>query len=435
VTRFWSIQLGCGFALALALATPLSWAQTEPTDGPPPGVAIPLDGVRPASLPGRLVAFDAPVAVHAGSGVDAEKLFAVRDAAVSALNALEVRFGFPQPAPDGTRGGGPELDLYVVPDGPASTTEIDALEYGALWDRASAFVRVRRDLEGDALRRAVAEGVAQAILLGIDAHAARPWRIALATALAERATALGPDLDAYRLAQRNPGDALIRDRDDDSARGASMFPEFLADRFDSPGLRLLRGLAWMPVAATPDDRSRLQSFPSVFDAMDRLFRDEPGGVEGVLTEFAVTRALLGSSADASNLSGGTLDPSLGPDVLRTIDYGALPAWISPAPPLDETGVAYVLIDTLSARDGTINLWFHGAPWRQWKVTVLRLDSSYRVGGRVSDAPVVHGEWSTVIENLDRVARLVVVINDFGNGNFDPAEGPSRQGWFVLHASR
>src|SRR5207237_788835 len=150
-------------------------------------------------------------------------------------------------------------------------------------------VQVRGDAPSDALDRAVSEGVAQAVLLGIDARAARPWRLAFAAALAARITRLGPDLDALRAFQRDPGGALIANRDDRSARGAAMFVDFLTARNDLPDLPLLRRLAWIPIARTPEGLARFSDEPDVFDVLGRLFRDQRGGLEGMLVEFAVAR--------------------------------------------------------------------------------------------------------------------------------------------------
>jgi hypothetical protein len=386
-------------------------------------------------MPGRLVAPRAPLAIHGAPGTTAETLLAVRDAAVAALDTLEHTYRFPLPAPDGTRGGGPELDLYVVPSGPPSDVTVDALEYGALWDRASAFVTVRGDLSGDALRRAVAEGVAHAILLGVDARTPRPWQKALAASLGARAAAVGPDLDAMRLFQRDPGAALVAHRDDASARGAAMLPDFIAARYDTPDLALTRGLVWMPVARTPGDAPCFVDEPDVFDVMERLFRDEPGGLDGVLTEFAVARAFAGTAGDTVPFAGWLDDPSLQPEATRVLAFAALPAWVTPPRMLEETGVAYVIIDTAGARDGGLNLWFHGVPWRRWAVTVVRVDDTGREAGRAPRAPVVRGEWSTTLESLDRTARVLVVINDLGNGHYDPEDYPDRNGFFALNVAR
>lgn len=400
-----------------------------------PGQPFPVDGIRPVTMPGRLRSWRAPVAVHGAPGIRIETLFAVHDAAVRALDVFQRTYGLPLPAPDGVRGGGPELDLYVVPDGPAVDTVIDALEYGAPWDSASAFVTVRGDLSGDALVRATAEGIAQAILLGIDAHAPRPWRLALAAWLAARAMELGPDLQAMARFQRDPGAALLAHRDDASARGAAMLIDFLVARYDGPGLPLIKGLIWMPVVRTPVDSPRFADEPDVFDVMERLFQNERGGLDGVLVEFAVARALTGTLGDTIPLAPWLDDPALLPDTIRTVHYEQLPAWVTPPRMLDETGTAYVVIDTARAGDRGLNLWFHGVPWRRWAVTVVRLDAEGREAGRVPASPVIRGEWSTTMVSLLNTPRVLVVINDLGNGHYDPDEPPDRNGFFALNIGR
>lgn len=401
----------------------------------PPGQPIPLDGVRPASMPGRLVAWRAPIAVHGAMGTSVETLNAVCDAAVRALDAFERDFGLPQPAPDGVRGGGPELDLYVLPDGPPVDVQVDALEQSALWDRASAFASVRGDLSPSQLERAVTEAVAHAILLGIDARSPRPWRIAFAASLAGQVTGLGPDDEAIARFQRDPSAALFANRDDASARGAAVFLDYIVQRYDDGAHGLVRGLAWMPVARTPANAPRLRDEPDVFDVMERLFRSEPGGLEGVLGDFALARGLLGSAGDEIRIAAGSDNRALAPDLARSVRYAELPVWVTPSTPLDKTGTAYVSIDTRGAREGRINLWFHGVPWRSWVVGAVRLDETGREIGRVPAAAVVHGEWSAALEELTDTARILVAITDLGNRDYDPDVPPDRTGFFALNIGR
>lgn len=403
------------------------------------GQPIPPDGERPTSEPGALRSHRAPVSVHFARGTPVATVLAAHEAAVRALDVLEHAQHFPLPAPDGARGGGPELDVYLVPpdggaDSIAGDAVLDALEYGSLWDRASAFVRVHNTLTGDALTRAVTEGVTQASLLGMDARAPRAWRVALAAALADRSTLLGPDLAAVARFQRDPGRPLFAHRDDASARGASLFVNYLASRFDDGSLALLRGLAWAPVARTHEGATTVfNDEPDFFDLLERLVRDERGGIDGLLADFALVRARAGSVEDS--LAGwNESSQELRPDA-TALEYAQLPTRVVPARPTDETGAFYLSVRTPPSGNHGINLWFHGAPWRRWNVTAVRLDAQDREVGRSPASRVDRGEWSVGLASLSDTTRVLVVVTDLGNGDYDPDEIADRTGFFSLTLSR
>lgn len=424
--------------LAALLATTLCSVAppARADDGPP----IPVDGVRPPSMPGLLRAW--PLAIHAAPGTSADTLRDTLAAARSLLDQLHYRFGLPDPAPDGTRGGGPELDVYLVRpaarDAPAGDTIIDALETSALWDRATTFITLRNDLDPDARDRALAETLTRAVMLSIDARIPRPFAIAAATTYAERLTGQRLDPDAVVAFQRTADAALLRDRDDLSARGAALFTDYLAQHFDTPDLRGLRGLLWMPVAYTPPERDHFVPAPHLFDCLERTVRGEPAGFYGVIADFTLARGLIGTRGDQLGFPGigpDPEDPALRPQPWLETSLAALPAWITPTRVLDETGAAFVAIDTRGAGHAALSVFFHGVPWRRWMITIARLADDGTLAGVIPRSSVLQGDWHAVIENLDHVARLLVVVNDLGNGNLDPYEGPSRNGFFAVHIDR
>src|SRR5581483_9067119 len=126
------------------------------------GRPIPLDGPRPTAIPGSVRSFRAPVAVHLGTGVAPSLAATALTAAERACDGMERVLGLPLPLPDGTRGGSPDLDVYITPDGPTVDAVPEAMSETAPWDAASAYVRVRAVADPEALTRAVTEGVAQA---------------------------------------------------------------------------------------------------------------------------------------------------------------------------------------------------------------------------------------------------------------------------------
>ncbi|MEI8254908.1 MAG: hypothetical protein WCJ30_04470 [Deltaproteobacteria bacterium] len=422
--------------LAVFLAT-LVCAPVAQAD---PGADIPVDGVRPPSMPGILRGW--PLAVHGAPGTPADTMTDTLAAARSALDALRTRFVLPDPAPDGTRGGGPELDVYVLPpgapDAPPSDAVFDTLEHAATWDRATSFITLRGDLAPAARETALTEALVRALMLSIDARSPRVWQLAVSSTYAQRVGDGGIPHAALAAFQATADGALLRDRDDDSARGAALFTNFLAERFDTPDLRGLRGLLWMAASHTAPERDHFVPAPHVFDVMARTLRGERGGFDGAMADFALARGLLGTTADTLGHPGVGPDPedlSLRPQPWFEARFAALPAWITPARPLDETGSAYVAVDTRGAVAGrSVTVFFHGVPWCSWLVTVARYASDGTFAGLVPRSPVVDGEWHAAVENLDRVARLLVVVTNMGNGNLDPHEPPNRNGFFAVHVT-
>ena len=403
-------------------------------DAPPlAGADIPLDATRPPSQPGRHVL--GAVAVHAPAGTPALEYLRVASHAAALLTELRERFLLPDPLTDGTRGGGPELDVYLRPDGPPSIAHLDQLEPWSLWDRATSFVSVRSALADDDLDHALATALAHAVLLGIDARAPSAWQVAMARTYARHLLGTGPDERAFTAFQRDPGARLLGAQSNEGTDGLETFADYLTRRFDSPELAMLRGLAWMPIARTPGDRPRMAPDPSVFDALERLLRAEPGGLDGVIARYSLARALVGTPADDLGFGGFALRPAPAPASGHEADCAHLPAWVRPTVPLDETGADYVLVDTAGCRGAAVDLWFHGAPWHRWRVTVARIARDGTLAGLMPDAPVDRGEWSSVIENVESLSQLIVVINALGDGRYGPWEPVQRDGVYALHLAR
>jgi hypothetical protein len=188
----------------------------------------------------------------------------------------------------------------------------------------------------------------------------------------------------------------------------------------------------MPVARTPAEADRLVDEPDAFDALRRLLRSEPGGFDGFLLEYAAARALAGTPGDRFDSVGFRALAKLAPAPLRALSVRDLPEWVVSDRPLAQTGAAFVTIDTAGVREGTLSLWFHGAPWRRWTVAAFRLDAFERDRGRAPSPPVNEGEWSTSLELSPDDAKVLVVMVDQGNQLFDPDRPTDRDGSFALN---
>src|ERR1041385_5079922 len=95
----------------------------ETTKSPPPlDPGIPTGasnsaGTRPdATVEPPACSFRDPLCVHRASGVPEASVMTWLSSLEGAYERLTHALGLPRPLPDGSRGGGPALDLYVTPD-------------------------------------------------------------------------------------------------------------------------------------------------------------------------------------------------------------------------------------------------------------------------------------------------------------------------------
>lgn len=413
--------------IAIAIATPAHGylVAGQPLHG---------DATRPSIAQGSLRAPRVPVRVHGVTQSSADELRTALSDAERAYELIVDRMHFTAPLFDGTRGGGPELDLYLVDDVPFVRVDADAIDYSEPWDCSPAVIRVRRGLPPAARRRAITEGVAHASLLAADARQARAYRVAFASAIAARALGEGADDAALTRAARDIGAGLFVTPDDEASRGEAVFFDLLSSRFDDGTHSLWRGLSQMLVARTPGGAARFADEPDPFDAFRRLLRSEPGAFDGFLLDYYAARALTGTPGDRFDSVGFRADAHLAPEPLRTVRARDLPQWITSSRPLGQLGAAYVVIETAGLQEATLSLWFHGAPWRQWAVTAVRLDGLDRDRGRAPSPPVLDGEWSTTIELNPADARVLVVVVDKGDQLADLDRPTDRDGSFAINLS-
>lgn len=414
------------FALACTFAAP--------AQGYFAGQPLPIDAPRPAAAEGSLRGARVPVRVHAVARTSADELRGALADAERAYELIVDRLHFTPPMFDGTRGGGPELDVYLVDEGSSvtATVDADALDYAEPWDCAPAVIRVRRGLSPTARRRAITEGVAHASLLAADARQARAYRVAFSSAIAARALGEGADDAALTLAARDVGAGLFATPDNESSRGEAVFFDLLSSRFDDGSLSLWRGLSQMLVARTPAGASRFADEPDPFDAFRRLLRSEPGAFDGFLLDYYTARALTGTPGDRFDSVGFRADAQLAPAPLRTVRARDLPQRILSSRPLGPTGAAYVVVETAGLQEGTLSLWFHGAPWGHWAVTAVRLDGVDRDRGRAPSPPVLDGEWSTTMELSAADSKVLIVVVDKGEHFADLDHATDRDGSFAIN---
>ncbi len=397
------------------------------------GQPIPLDSARPVGSVGVLRSLRAPVALHVGRGVSTTTATTALGIAERAIDGLEWRYHLDGPFPDGDHGGGPELDLYLTLDGPRAEARVDALVASALWDRASAWCRVRAAPE---LRLAVTEAVARAVILGTKVDHPPAFVAAAASAMAREIVGSSPDPVAVRAFQRHPERSMLGgwDRDDTEGRGAGVFFDWLSARHDTPlHPAVLAGLVAGPAHHTPLGSSRFDAEPDLFDVARRVFRDEERGLPGALLDFACTRSMLGTSGDPDDAMG-TDDPSAVALPLRVWRYDQLPGWVM-ARGIEPTGMATFTVDLSEAPPRpVVGVWFHATPWHRWRAALLRIDPRGRLIGRIESEEITNGEWSTRLEVLNGVNRVVAVLVNLGALDLDPDAPQPATGFAAMHAA-
>lgn len=400
------------------------------------GQPVPVDAPRPTDDLGRVASTRAPVTVHLGAGVSPALVDAALDAAARTLDYCERALRLEGPWPDGLRGGDPGLDVYLLARG-GSDTPVDAMVTVAPWDRASAFVIASAEGDPARVRRAVAEGVARAVILGVKAD--HPPRVlwGLGRVIAERALDLPADLDAVRAFQSEPWRAVLGgpvEGEDEvtRARGAGLFFTWLLARHDNARNTLLESVIRGSVGWTEGAAPRLVDEPDAIDHLRRLFRDEPLGLRGAFAQFCAQRALAGWNGDES---ASLPAPDLGARA-RELSWRALPVWVRPAAPTEPTGCQVVNLDLGDAPlDGDLTLWLHAVPWRRWLVRVLRVNAQGVALPSLDTLPVREGEWSMRLDGLREAKRVVIAVTDLGDETFEPDMPQSANGWFVLHVAR
>lgn len=440
--------LAAALALVASAAPQAAEAQGAPASslvlGPPPVAEARATGREIAPARGRpeareapLVAcsFREPVCVHAPEATKPEAtLWTLRHAehAFGVLHAL----GLPEPLADQGLGGGPELDLYLLPGAPGPTTAADLLPQGFGLDRQSAFaVMPPAKSPGACEAQAdVTRAVATAAALGLDAGAEAALLSMVASYVAAMAaTAAGCDLvelTAVDDFQRAPWRAFTSgtpDRPD----GALLFPWFLDDTYGrgNPGA-VITALLAISAQRTAPGAWEWSNEPDLFDALRATMKDRGATLDDLLLDFSVARAFVGDRSDEAHLRGAASLGAFGRVRFEwAVPLASLPRRLAPSTPIEATGATYLWVDAAGGKPGD-ELTFV-ADWELpalFRWSLIKIDPSGAEVGRVSVAGVYgdsHAERTVV--GLEGLAGVLVVGVNAGSVDrahpFDPDEMP------------
>jgi hypothetical protein len=429
--------------LAVLAATGESWADGPPplSLGPPPADEVRPTGreVAPArarpearEVPAVACSFHEPVCVHAPDAASPAAILWTLRHAEDALRTFRV-LGLPPPLQDGSLGGGPAFDIYLVRGAGANVTTVDLLPQGGGYDRQSAFTVMAPPPLPTACeaRAAVAHAIAEAICLRFDAGAEGALLSMTASYLASLASGCAlVDLARVDDFQRSPERALTAGSPD-TADGSLLFPWFLDDIYGrgAPG-GVITALIAIATQRTPPGAFQWNNEPDLFDALRATMKDRGSSLDELLLDFAIARAFIGSRSDEAHLIDAARFGDLGRVRFEwAVPFASLPRRLAPTVPIEPTGATYLWVDVAGAPPGAeltvVADWELPALFR-W--ALIKVDQSGVEAGRVSVAGIYgdsHVERTVV--GLDGLAGVLVVGVNAGSIDrshpFDPDEMP------------
>ena len=422
---------------------------TDQTDEPAPlDPTIPTGssaraGLRPPALPEPpLCSFRAPLCVHRAVAVPETLMVTWLSEMEAAHYRLTRVLGLPPPLPDGDRGGGPSLDVYLNTGEPGVRTEVDTWELGVNRDAASAFcVAGTRD---SAIARAATLCVAEAIALRLDASETPFSRRAVA---AELWLAVGKPTDEDARAmddfQSHPELATVGRERSRWSEGSALWLEFLnsARGGRDPASVPLAAFALSGGAKSAPDL-RVKNEPDTLDVLRSNFGATPSDFARLLGDFAVRRAFVGSR----DTQGYFPELRWMSDAGRvrfewSIPFSSLPRTLAPSRPVEPTGSTYLWV-SLDGAPTRASLAFV-ADWEppvafKWNLTVVGAD-----GTPVHQIDVPFLERGTHVErtlaDLDGGAGVLISGTNLGGIGptypFDPDFEPFEPHSYAVYLSK
>lgn len=392
-----------------------------PLDPSIPTGASSMVGVRPPALPEMpLCSFALPLCVHRGRGVSEDSVMAWLSELERAYYRQTAVVGLPPPLPDGERGGGPGLDLYLTAPASAARTEVDQWDPVAGRDGASAFCVA--SASEPAIERAATLCIGEAIALRLDASETPFSRRALATELwLATGTPTSQDAASIDDFQSHPEVATVAREPSRYAEGSALWFEFLNDvkgGRDPASVALATFTLSGGARSAPD--LRITNEPDTMDVLRTNFGATPSDFARLLGDFALRRAFVGSR----DAQGYFPELRWVSDAGRvrfewSVPFSSLPRTLAPSRPIQPTGSTYlwVSLDGGSANDALAFV----ADWEppvafKWNLTVVARDGKVV---RMVDVPFL--ERGTHVERTltDLVGGAGVLIAGTNLGGLGP----------------
>jgi hypothetical protein len=230
--------------------------------------------------------------------------------------------------------------------------------------------------------------------------------------------------------QRHPERSFIAG-DPSVPDGAMLFPWFLDDTVgvNGPGHAMM-GLLAMASQRTPPGSWEWQNEPDTFDVLRATMKSHGATLDGLLLDFAVARAFVGSRSDGGHLADVDRFGDAGRVRFEwSVPFATLPRRLAPLAPIEPTGMTYVWLDLSGAPPGS-DITFV-ADWEQpafFRWSLVKVDKNGAEAGRM-DVPGVFGanHAEKTMLGLHGLAGVIVVGVNTGSDDrahpFDPDEQP------------
>lgn len=387
-------------AIAL-LTTPVWTGQRTPA---PPGTP------RPTSASKTIRSNVALVAVHAPADMDDETAIGILRALEFARAELDV-MGWPAPLPDGSLGGGPSLDLYLVPTDPPTSAYADDLASWSYLDRASTFAVLSPEIPLSAVEACVTAAYAEALLLSMDPAEAGAWRRATAAWLTWELTGHFGCGDPVFDQQAEPYRGWVRGGAERGAGGALLLA-FLAARHDGVKAEFVRD-AWLLASQRTWEGHGLRGDPDLWAAINTAIARSGDSLLDNIQELAVQRWFVGRGSAKSEVIEA-VDGDAQVPITRSLTR--VPTRMVAPRPLDVFGSAYVMLARESwLGNRRLQAWLKGEYGVRWSFVAVQLDERGNEVQRIAN-PTTEATPSAYlpIELADAAESLLLVVTNLSS---------------------
>lgn len=331
-----------------------------------------------------------PLRVHTANKRRAEQTLLAFERAYTTLQAQ----GWPLPSFDGQLGGGPAIDLYVVPRSSFDMGMASAYAAAPLspsdFDAALTYARIADDAPRAELGACVHSALAQAGLHAADPAEAASWVYASAELSVWQLTGeLGCDESLSRGQQLAALGLLNAERD--SGNAGALFLGMLSERVEREPGWFVRSL-W----ETTRQRStglvpaeRLRSSPDLWEVLRVMLDAQHIKLDDELIEFGVARYFAGPSARKAQAPYrilAALPSDAAVPLIQDLRSSQLPIKLSDHAPLHDLGSAYVRVRLDSRSQERLQVWLRGELGARWSLTAVRLAENGRELGRTAAPP-------------------------------------------------
>lgn len=410
--------------LAEAIVTMTSRVWTGPrTPAPEPSE-------RPASA---FPVVDSPYAlltVHADPGVSLE----YAQQSMRALERSRARLdamGWPSPVPDGSLGGGAEMDLYLSSALPAAAYS-DGLARWTYLDRASTFAVVSPATPSSMIEACVTAAYVEALLLSMDPAEASTWRHATAAWLTWELTGQFGCEDPLPAQQAGSHRSWISGAVGNGAGGALLLA-FLSARHGGTSGHFIRDV-WALASQRTWEGSELRADPDLWSAFESAVGRSGDRLLDNIESLAVLRWFVGRGTATGSVLAVLDEDAMVP---TSREMKRLPTRVISSKPLQSFGSAYLAMRAATWGEASmLRAWLRGEYGVRWSFVVLQLDADGREIRRIAAPQTASNPEAYLPIELDAATQgLLFVVTNLADGLPDADEAEVQERAFELIVDR